>query len=89
MKITKIELENAVEVTYFIKRDKNNIPTNLLTAMVAVPEESLPPMSEEDKKCGGRLLKVYFGKATEILSKEVGPITVYENRFMGDITVVY
>ena len=86
MKTTKIELDNVVEVTYW---DKNNVPKNLLTVMVAVPEESLPPMSEEDKKCGGRLLKAYFDKAAEILSKEVGPITVYENRFIGDMTVIY
>lgn len=46
-------------------------------------------MSEEDKKCGGRLLKVYFDKAPEILNNEIGPITVYESRFMGNVTVVH
>lgn len=89
MKTTKIELENVVEITYLPDGDKNNPSNTLLTTMVAVPKESLPPMSEEDKKCGGRLLKVYFGKAAEILSKEVGPITVYENRFMGDMIVIH
>lgn len=47
--MNKVELTNLVEVTYFTERDKNNIPKNLLTAMVNVPEESLPPMSEEEK----------------------------------------
>ena len=60
--MNKVELTNLVEVTYFTERDKNNIPKNLLTAMVSVPEESLPPMSEEEKKYG-RLLDVYFKKA--------------------------
>ena len=92
MKTNKLELDNVVEVTYFTERDKNNVPKNLLTAMVAVPEESLPPMSEEDKKCGGRLLEVYFNKAVEILKKELGPVTIYPShgfRFMGDMTVIY
>ena len=89
MEMNKVELTNVVEVTYFKERDKNNVPKNLLTAMVHVPEESLPPMSEEDKKCGGRLLKVYFEKAAEILKDEIGPITIFKNRFIGTMTVVY
>lgn len=91
--MTKVELENTVEVTYFTEKDKNNVPKNLLTAMVHVPEKSLPPISEEDKKCGGRLLKVYFEKAAEILRKEIGPVEIYPGasnfRFLGHITVVY
>lgn len=86
MKTNKLELDNVVEVTYW---EKNDDIKTFLTAMVHVPEESLPPMSDEDKKCGGRLLKVYFDKAAEILNNEIGPITVYESRFVGDVTVIY
>ena len=93
MEMNKAELTNVVEVTYFKERDKNNVPKKLLTAMVHVPEDSLPPMSEEDKKYGGRLLDVYFDKAVEILKNEVGPIEIYPGpscfRFIGDVTMVY
>ena len=93
MEMNKVELTNVVEVTYFKERDKNNVPKNLLTAMVHVPEDSLPPMSEEDKKYGGRLLDVYFDKAVEILKNEVVPIELYPGpscfRFIGDVTLVY
>ena len=93
MEMNKVELTNVVEVTYFKERDKNNVPKNLLTAMVHVPEDSLPPMSEEDKKYGGRLLDVYFDKAVEILKNEVRPIEIYPGpscfRFIGDVTMVY
>lgn len=93
MEMNKVELTNVVEVTYFKERDKNNVPKKLLTAMVHVPEESLPPMSEEDKKYGGRLLDVYFDKAVEILKNEIGPIEIYPGpncfRFIGDVTMVY
>lgn len=93
MEMNKVELTNVVEVTYFKERDKNNVPKNLLTAMVHVSEDSLPPMSEEDKKYGGRLLDVYFDKAVEILKNEVGPIEIYPGpgcfRFIGDVTMVY
>lgn len=88
----KIPMTNVVEVTYLPERDKKNAPKCWLTAMVAVPEESLPPMSEEDKKYSGRLLQVYFDKATEILRNEIGPVTIYPShgfRFMGNLTVVY
>lgn len=90
--MNKVELTNLVEVTYFTERDKNNIPKNLLTAMVSVPEESLPPMSEEEEKYG-RLLDVYFKKASDILENEIGPVEIYPGsdcfRFMGQVTVVY
>ena len=92
MKTNKLELDNVVEVTYSIERDENNVPKKLLTAMVHVPEESLPPMSEEDKKYSGRLLQVYFDKAAEILRNEIGPVTIYPShgfRFMGDMAVIY
>ena len=92
MKTTKIELENVVEITYLPDGDKNNPSNTLLTAMVAVPEESLPPMNEEDKRCGGRLLQVYFDKAAEILQNEIGPVNIYPShgfRFMGDMIVVH
>lgn len=91
MEMNKVELTNVVEVTYFKERDKNNVPKNLLSAMVHVPEESLPPMGEEDKKYGGRLLDVYFRKAAEILTNEMGPVYVYQNgfRFIGTMTLVY
>ena len=92
MEMNKVELTNVVEVTYFKERDKNNVPKNLLTAMVHVPEEYLPPMGEEDKKYGGRLLDVYFDKAVEILENEIGPIELFPGhcfRFMGDMTIVY
>lgn len=46
-------------------------------------------MSEKDKKCGGRLLKVYFEKAVEILKNEIGPIIVYTNCLIGKATVLY
>lgn len=85
----KIEMTNVVKVNYHPKRDKNNISDTLLTAIVSVPEDSLPPMSEKDKKCGGRLLKVYFEKAAEILENEIGPVNIYENRFIGKITVLH
>lgn len=89
----KMTMTNVLEVTYFTERNKNNIPDNLLTAMVQVPEESLPPMSEEDKKYSGRLLTVYFDKAVEILKDELGPVEIYPGdygfRFLGDMTVVY
>ena len=62
MKTTKIELENVVEVTYIPEKDNNNAHKRWLTAMVAVPEESLPPINEEDKRYGSRLLQVYFDK---------------------------
>ena len=91
MEMNKVELTNVVEVTYFKERDKNNVPKNLLTAMVHVPEDSLPPMSEEDKKYGGRLLDVYFRKAAEILTNEIGPVYIYQNgfRFIGTMTMIY
>lgn len=93
MKTTKIELENVVEITYLPDGDKNNPSNTLLTVMVAVPEESLPPMSEEDKRCGGRLLNVYFDKAVEILKNEIGPFNVYPSygglRFKGTMTLVF
>lgn len=76
--MNKVELTNLVEVTYFTERDKNNIPKNLLTAMVSVPEESLPPMSEEEKKYG-RLLDVYFKKASDILENFIGMIQERED----------
>lgn len=91
--MTKVELTNMVEVTYFTERDKNNVPKSLLTAVVHVPEESLPPMSEEDKRCGGRLLDVYYKKAVEILKNKIGPVEIYPGsdcfRFRGEVTVVY
>ena len=92
IKTTKIELENVVEVTYIPGKDSNNAHKRWLTAMVAVPEESLPHMNEEDKRCGGRLLQAYFDKAAEILKKEIGPVTIYPShgfRFMGDMIVVH
>lgn len=95
MKTTKIELENVVEITYLPDGDKNNPTNTLLTAMVAVPEESLPSMSEEDKRCGGRLLNVYFDKAVEILKNEIGPFNIYPGygygglRFRGTMTMVF
>lgn len=46
-------------------------------------------MSEEDKKYGRRCLDVYFKKAAEILENEIGPINIYENRFMEKITVLH
>lgn len=84
--MNKVELTNVVEVTYWDKNDDNKV---FLTAIVSVPEDSLPPMSEEDKKCGGRLLKMYFEKAAEILENEIGPISVYTNCFIGKTTVLY
>lgn len=89
--MTKVELTNVVEVTYCNNTDRNNACNTLLTAMVHVPEDSLPPMSEEEKKYG-RLLDVYFKKASEILENEVGRIYIYpihSFRFIGDMTVVY
>lgn len=91
MKTTKIELENVVEVTYLPEKDRHKFSTTYLTALVAVPEESLPPKSEEEKK-RGRLLRVYFDKAAEILKKEIGPVTIYPShgfRFMGDMIIVH
>lgn len=92
MKTDKLELDNVVEVTYFTERDKNNVPKKLLTAMVEVSEEFLPPMNEEDKRCGGRLLTVYFEKASEILKDKIGPVEIYPGsdcfRFIGHVTVV-
>lgn len=89
MEMNKVELTNVVKVNYYPKRDKHDFSDTLLTAIVSVPEDSLPPMSEEDKKCGGRLLKVYFEKAAEILENEIGPISVYPNCFIGETTVLY
>lgn len=91
MRMNKVELTNMVEVTYCKDTDRNNACNTLLTAMVYVPEDSLPPMSKEEKKYG-RLLDVYFKKASEILENEIGPIRIYpihSFRFMGDMTVVY
>lgn len=89
--MTKVELTNMVELTYILERDRNNVHKTYLTAMVSVPEESLPPMSEEDKKLGRRKIDVYFKKAAEILANEMGPIHVCSivSRFVGDVTVVY
>ena len=89
--MNKIELTNMVEVTYCNNTDKNNASMTFLTAMVHVPEESLPPMSEEDKKYGGRLLDVYFRKAAEILTNAMESICIYQNgfRFVGTMTLVY
>lgn len=89
MGMSKIELTNVVKVNYYPKRDKNDFSDPLLTAIVSVPEDSLPPMSEEDKKCGGRLLNVYFEKAAEILENEIGPISFYTSCFIGKTTVLY
>ena len=88
--MTKVELTNVVEVTYCNNTDKNNASDTFLTAMVHVSEDSLPPMSEEEKKYG-RLLDVYFKKAAEILTNEMGSIYIYKNdfRFMGTMTVMY
>lgn len=87
MKMTRVELTNVVEVTYCKDTNRNNSCSTLLTAMVHVPEESLPPMSEEEKKYG-RLLDVYFKKASDILENEVGPVKIYPVRFMGQVTLV-
>ena len=89
-KMTKVELTNVVEVTYCKNTDKNNASNTFLTAMVHVSEDSLPPMSEEEKKYG-RLLDVYFKKAAEILTNEMEPIYIYQDgfRFIGTITMVY
>lgn len=89
--MTKVELTNMVEVTYINPRDKDNFSRTFLTAMVHVPDEVLPPMSEEDKKFGGRRIDVYFQKAAEILQNEIGPINICSDgfRFVGDMTVVY
>lgn len=87
--MNKVELVNVVKVIYY---DKNDGITTLQTAMVAVPEDSLPPMSEEDKKYGGRLLDVYFKKAAEILKNEIGPVKIYPGQgfcFFGDMTMLY
>ena len=90
MNTNKLELEHVVELTYILERDRNNVHKTYLTAMVSVPEESLPPMSEEDKKLG-RKIDVYFKKAAEILTNEMGPIHVCSivSRFVGDVTVIY
>lgn len=91
MKTNKLKLDNVVEVTYVPERDKNNFHNTYLTAMVSVPEESLPPKSEDEKK-RGRLLEVYFEKAVEILENELGPVEIYPGsdcfRFIGDMTVL-
>ena len=89
--MNKVELTNMVEVTYCKDTDKNNASNTWLTAMVYVPEHSLSPMNEEDKKYGGRLLDVYFDKAAEILTNEMGPVYIYQNgfRFIGTMTMVY
>ncbi len=86
--MNKVELTNVVELTYW---DKNDDTKAFLTAMVPVPEDSLPLRSEEDRKCGGRLLDVYFKKASEILTNEMESICIYQNgfRFMGTMTLVY
>ena len=47
--MNKVKLTNVVKVNYYPKRDKNSISDTLLTAIVSVPEDSLPPMSEKDK----------------------------------------
>lgn len=91
MKTSKLQLDNVVEVTYRPETDKPNFSKTYLTAMVAVPEESLPSMTEDEKK-RGRLLQVYFDKAVEILQNEIGPVTIYPShgcRFMGDMIVVH
>ena len=89
--MNKVELTNMVEVTYCKDTDKNNASNTLLTAMIHVPEHSLPPMNEEDKKYGGRLLDVYFKKAAEILTNEIGSVYIYQNgfRFMGTVMMIY
>lgn len=83
--MNKVKLTNMIEVTYCNDTDKT-----FLTAMIHIPENSLPPMSEEDKKYGGRLLDVYFKKAAEILTNKIGPVYIYQNsfRFMGTITMI-
>ena len=89
--MNKVELTNIIEVTYCKDTDKNNASNTLLTAMVHVPEHSLPFMKEENKKYGGRLLVVYFREAAEILTNEMGPVYIYQNgfRFIGTMTLVY
>ena len=89
--MNKVELTNIIEVTYCKDMDKNNASNTLLTAIIHVPEHSLPPMSEEDKKYGGRLLDVYFKKAAEILTNEIGSVYIYQNgfRFMGTVMMIY
>ena len=89
--MNKVELANMVEITYCKDTDKNNASNTLLTAIVRVPEHSLPPMTEEDKKYGGRLLDVYFRKATEILTNEIGSVYIYQNgfRFIGTVMMIY
>lgn len=85
--MNKVELTNVVEVAYW---DKNDDTKTFLTAMVLVPEDSLPPMSEEEKKYG-RLLNVYFDKASEILTNEMESIGICYScfRFRGTMTLVY
>lgn len=86
-----VNLVNVVEVTYSDDVDKNKVPKFPLTALVHVPEESLPEMSADDKKFGGRMVDVYFKKAAEILAAEIGPIFIYQNgfRFLGEVKVLY
>lgn len=89
--MNKVELTNMVEVTYCRDTDKNNAFKTLMAAIVQVPEKSLPPMSDEDKKYGGRLLDIYFRKAAEILTDEMGSVYIYQNgfRFMGTVMMIY
>lgn len=44
MKMMKIEMTNVVKVNYYLKRDKNDFSDTLLTAIVSVPEDSLPSL---------------------------------------------
>ncbi len=86
--MTKIELTNMVQLSYFTDEDKKATSGGVRFAIVNVPEDSLPPMSERDEKFGCQL-DLYFKKAAEILVNELGPVNIYGSRFMGKMTVVY
>lgn len=88
----EVDLVNVVQLTYSKNVDKGDkTPRWPETAIVHVPENELPPLTEEEKKLGGRPLDVYYKCAVEILSKNIGPVKVYPNAwlYLGKVKILY
>lgn len=88
----EVDLVNVVRLTYNKNVDKGDkTPRWPETAVVHVPENELPPLTEEEKKFGGRNLDVYYKYAVEILSKNLGPVKVYPNdwTYLGKVKILY
>lgn len=90
--MSKIKIEHAVKVPY-VKLDKETgkpVVKMPVDAIVQITEDMLPPITEDERKLGGRLLTEYFKAAIAILEDEFGPVFIYQNsmEYLGTTTIV-